>query len=142
MVCYFVIYLPTLFLSNYFFFHVICCDNVTKIKVNRKCHGILHAGLIRTQVTFIPFFYLFCCLLGGSCYCYCFSSRCCCCCFVVTPYCLLCLSCFSFLTEDGEFPGLIPLIECYLSNMDVDVDTHCTISQYLKLISRRASGEW
>ena len=47
-----------------------------------------------------------------------------------------------FLTEDGEFPGLIPLIECYLSNMDVDVDTHCTISQYLKLISRRASGEW
>jgi len=43
--------------------------------------------------------------------------------------------------KEGEFPGLIPLIECYLSNVDVDIATHCTISQYLKLISRRASGE-
>lgn len=43
--------------------------------------------------------------------------------------------------KDGEFPGLIPLIERYLSNVDVDVDTHCTISRYLELISRRASGE-
>lgn len=25
--------------------------------------------------------------------------------------------------------------------MDVDADTHCTIQQYLKFISRRASGE-
>ncbi|KAF4525568.1 hypothetical protein B566_EDAN015057 [Ephemera danica] len=31
--------------------------------------------------------------------------------------------------------------EDYLSNMDVDADTHCTIQQYLKLIQRRASGE-
>lgn len=43
--------------------------------------------------------------------------------------------------QKGEFPGLIPLIESYLSGMDVDADTHCTIQQYLKLISRRASGE-
>ena len=44
--------------------------------------------------------------------------------------------------QEGEFPGLIPLMESYLSNVDVDIDTRCTISQYLKLISRRASGEW
>lgn len=25
--------------------------------------------------------------------------------------------------------------------MEVDTDTHCTIQQYLKLISRRASGQ-
>lgn len=43
--------------------------------------------------------------------------------------------------KEGEFPGLIPLINNYLSGMEVDVDTHCTISQYLKLIQRRASGE-
>lgn len=41
----------------------------------------------------------------------------------------------------GTFPGLIPLIESYLSGMDVDADTHCSIQQYLKLIQRRASGE-
>uniref|UniRef100_A0A1B6DNT5 Glutamate--cysteine ligase n=2 Tax=Clastoptera arizonana TaxID=38151 RepID=A0A1B6DNT5_9HEMI len=40
-----------------------------------------------------------------------------------------------------EFPGLIPLINSYLSSMDVDADTHCTIQQYLKLIQKRASGE-
>lgn len=40
-----------------------------------------------------------------------------------------------------EFPGLIPLINSYLSGMDVDADTHCTIQQYLKLIQRRASGD-
>lgn len=39
------------------------------------------------------------------------------------------------------FPGLIPLIESYLSGMDVDADTHCSVQQYLKLISRRAAGE-
>ncbi|KAG5897516.1 hypothetical protein JTB14_030013 [Gonioctena quinquepunctata] len=43
--------------------------------------------------------------------------------------------------KEGEFPGLIPLINSYLSNMDVDADTHCTIQQYLKFIQRRASGE-
>lgn len=43
--------------------------------------------------------------------------------------------------KDNEFPGLIPLIHKYLSNVDVDADTHCTIQQYLKLIQRRASGE-
>ncbi|KAJ8935579.1 hypothetical protein NQ318_000846, partial [Aromia moschata] len=43
--------------------------------------------------------------------------------------------------KEGEFPGLIPLINSYLSGMDVDADTHCTIQQYLKFIQRRASGE-
>ncbi|XP_015364646.1 PREDICTED: glutamate--cysteine ligase [Diuraphis noxia] len=43
--------------------------------------------------------------------------------------------------KTGEFPGLIPLIHSYLSSMEVDTDTHCTIQQYLKLISRRASGQ-
>ncbi|XP_013193132.1 glutamate--cysteine ligase isoform X2 [Amyelois transitella] len=43
--------------------------------------------------------------------------------------------------KDGIFPGLIPLIESYLSGMDVDADTHCSVQQYLKLIQRRASGE-
>ncbi|VVC45915.1 Hypothetical protein CINCED_3A009299 [Cinara cedri] len=43
--------------------------------------------------------------------------------------------------KTGEFPGLIPLIHSYLSSMDIDADTHCTIRKYLKLISRRASGQ-
>ncbi|CAG9859161.1 unnamed protein product [Phyllotreta striolata] len=43
--------------------------------------------------------------------------------------------------KPGEFPGLISLINNYLSGMDVDADTHCTIQQYLKFIQRRASGE-
>ncbi|XP_026473928.1 glutamate--cysteine ligase-like [Ctenocephalides felis] len=41
----------------------------------------------------------------------------------------------------GSFPGLVPLINSYLSSMDVDADTHCSIQQYLKLIQQRASGE-
>lgn len=56
--------------------------------------------------------------------------------------------CYTLLTVDeiingkaGEFPGLIPLINSYLSGMDVDADTHCSIQQYLKLIQRRASGQ-
>lgn len=43
--------------------------------------------------------------------------------------------------KDNEFPGLIPLINCYMDHIDVDIDTRCTISQYLRLISNRASGE-
>lgn len=42
---------------------------------------------------------------------------------------------------DG-FPGLIPLIKSYLQSMEVDADTHCTIEQYLRLIQKRASGEF
>ncbi|CAG9782921.1 unnamed protein product [Diatraea saccharalis] len=43
--------------------------------------------------------------------------------------------------KDTTFPGLVPLIESYLSGMDVDADTHCSVQQYLKLIQKRASGE-
>ncbi len=39
-----------------------------------------------------------------------------------------------------RFPGCIQLIKDYLSNLNVDVDTQCTIKQYLQLIEARASG--
>lgn len=45
------------------------------------------------------------------------------------------------INGSGTFPGLVPLINSYLSSMDVDADTHCTIQQYLRLIQRRASGK-
>ena len=34
------------------------------------------------------------------------------------------------------------MMKSYMDSIDVDVDTGCTISQYLKLISRRASGKF
>ncbi|KYM80075.1 Glutamate--cysteine ligase catalytic subunit, partial [Atta colombica] len=43
--------------------------------------------------------------------------------------------------KNGIFPGLVPLVNSYLANMNVDADTHCTIQRYLKLIQKRASGE-
>jgi len=44
--------------------------------------------------------------------------------------------------QPGEFPGLLPLIEQYLNSVDdCDVDTSCTVLQYLKLIRYRASGQ-
>nr|XP_033792537.1 glutamate--cysteine ligase catalytic subunit isoform X2 [Geotrypetes seraphini] len=43
--------------------------------------------------------------------------------------------------KEGIFPGLIPILNSYLENMEVDVDTRCTILKYLKLIKKRASGE-
>ena len=38
------------------------------------------------------------------------------------------------------FPGLIQIINNYLSNLDIDVDTQCSIKQYLHLIESRANG--
>ncbi|VDN05589.1 unnamed protein product [Thelazia callipaeda] len=43
--------------------------------------------------------------------------------------------------KGDEFPGLVPLLRQYLDSADVDVDTRCTISQYLGFIQKRASGE-
>ncbi|CAD6198734.1 unnamed protein product [Caenorhabditis auriculariae] len=43
--------------------------------------------------------------------------------------------------KENEFPGLINLIFQYLDDAEVDVDTRCTITQYLNFISKRASGE-
>lgn len=42
--------------------------------------------------------------------------------------------------KEGVFHGLIPMLNSYLENMEVDVDTRCTILNYLKLIKKRASG--
>ncbi|GMT13059.1 hypothetical protein PFISCL1PPCAC_4356, partial [Pristionchus fissidentatus] len=41
----------------------------------------------------------------------------------------------------SDFPGLTSLIRQYLDSADVDVDTRCTISQYLSFIEKRASGQ-
>lgn len=43
-------------------------------------------------------------------------------------------------SQEGVFPGLIPILNSYLENMEVDVDTRCSILNYLKLIKKRASG--
>lgn len=42
--------------------------------------------------------------------------------------------------SDGSFPGLIPLVESYLNNMNVDVETRCFLASYLELIRKRADG--
>lgn len=44
------------------------------------------------------------------------------------------------LLQEGVFPGLIPVLNSYLESMEVDVDTRCSILNYLKLIKKRASG--
>ncbi len=41
----------------------------------------------------------------------------------------------------NQFPGLIPLMKQYLNSIELDVDTQCSIQQYLNLISDRASGK-
>lgn len=46
-----------------------------------------------------------------------------------------------FYLQEGVFQGLIPILNSYLENMEVDVDTRCTILNYLKLIKKRASGK-
>ncbi|XP_062520742.1 glutamate--cysteine ligase catalytic subunit-like [Corticium candelabrum] len=43
--------------------------------------------------------------------------------------------------KKGHFPGLIPLMNRYLDSVDVDAETRCTISVYLKLIEQKANGE-
>lgn len=45
------------------------------------------------------------------------------------------------INGSDRFPGCVHLIKDYLSNLDVDVDTQCTIKQYLSLIEARASGK-
>ena len=43
--------------------------------------------------------------------------------------------------NQDEFPGLIPLVRMYVNSIDIDVDTRCTVMQYLRLIAKRASGK-
>ena len=35
-------------------------------------------------------------------------------------------------SQEGVFPGLIPVLNSYLESMEVDVDTRCSILNYLK----------
>lgn len=44
-------------------------------------------------------------------------------------------------SQEGDFPGLIPIVESYLDSVNVDVETRCELATYLNLISKRASGE-
>ncbi|OJJ60555.1 hypothetical protein ASPSYDRAFT_87136 [Aspergillus sydowii CBS 593.65] len=43
-------------------------------------------------------------------------------------------------SNDGSFPGLIPLVESYLNSVNVDVETRCSLARYLDLIRKRANG--
>ena len=45
-----------------------------------------------------------------------------------------------YFLKDGEFSGLIPLIDKFLADVDVGCDTRCRIGQYLEFISKKASG--
>lgn len=45
-----------------------------------------------------------------------------------------------FNGNGSTFPGLIPLIEKYLSTISVDANVNRKMQQYLRLIERRASG--
>ncbi|RXG57062.1 Glutamate--cysteine ligase [Armadillidium vulgare] len=51
-----------------------------------------------------------------------------------------CLANFLSVTLGDDFVGLVPLVKQYLVSLDCDADTACTIHQYLKLISLRATG--
>uniref|UniRef100_A0A8D3BUH0 Glutamate--cysteine ligase n=1 Tax=Scophthalmus maximus TaxID=52904 RepID=A0A8D3BUH0_SCOMX len=59
----------------------------------------------------------------------------------VLSFCFPTIASVFFSHQEGVFQGLIPILNCYLENMEVDVDTRCTILNYLKLIKKRASGE-
>lgn len=48
--------------------------------------------------------------------------------------------CFLLFLSQDEFPGLLPLVRMYVNSVDIDVDTRCTILQYLRFISKKASG--
>uniref|UniRef100_A0A1X7UMB8 Glutamate--cysteine ligase n=1 Tax=Amphimedon queenslandica TaxID=400682 RepID=A0A1X7UMB8_AMPQE len=47
----------------------------------------------------------------------------------------------TIINGKDEFPGVIPLVRMYVNSIDIDVDTRCTVMQYLRFISKRASGE-
>ena len=44
-------------------------------------------------------------------------------------------------STDKDFPGLIILIKEYLSNLEIDTETSCTLSRYLTYLSEKASGK-
>ncbi|XP_076456980.1 glutamate--cysteine ligase catalytic subunit-like [Babylonia areolata] len=45
------------------------------------------------------------------------------------------------INGSDDFVGILPQINTYLNNIECDVETRCTVQQYLHLISKRASGE-
>ncbi|KAF2670107.1 GCS-domain-containing protein [Microthyrium microscopicum] len=50
------------------------------------------------------------------------------------------MTCNEIMNGDGEhFPGLIPLVESYLSSMNIDVVTRCALADYLSLVRSRAN---
>jgi glutamate--cysteine ligase catalytic subunit len=42
--------------------------------------------------------------------------------------------------EWDTFPGLIPLVEAYLSSINIDVETRCHLARYFDFLKRRADG--
>jgi len=44
------------------------------------------------------------------------------------------------INGSAEFPGLIPLLNFYLSSMEIDADTRCTLCNAMNLVSKRAKG--
>ncbi|RWS26456.1 glutamate--cysteine ligase catalytic subunit-like protein [Leptotrombidium deliense] len=42
--------------------------------------------------------------------------------------------------KGNHFPGLVPLLRQYLTSVEIDAATHCTVQQYLNLIANRACG--
>lgn len=40
-----------------------------------------------------------------------------------------------------SFPGLLPLVQDYLRNIEVDTDTMCTLSRYWNYVQKKASGK-
>jgi glutamate--cysteine ligase catalytic subunit len=47
----------------------------------------------------------------------------------------------TIINGDDSFPGLVPLIDAYLDSINVELDTRKRLSEYMQLISKRASGE-
>ena len=43
--------------------------------------------------------------------------------------------------QDKGFPGLIALIKEYLSNLEVDTDTACTLGRYFDYLGEKAAGK-
>ena len=44
-------------------------------------------------------------------------------------------------SQDKGFPGLIALIKEYLSNLEVDTDTACTLGRYFDYLGEKAAGK-
>lgn len=40
-----------------------------------------------------------------------------------------------------DFPGLLPLVQDYLRNIEVDTDTMCTLSRYWIYMQKKCSGK-